>query len=106
MDGKKVTKYEIVDSIHGRFSIDKSEVLKVVDLFLQELKSALTKKSSIELRGFGTLEPRLRKGREVCRNPKTGEKVSVKARYTAIFRPGKELKTTLKNLCTDDSDET
>ncbi len=102
MDGKKVTKYEIVDSIHSRMDIDKADVLRVVDLFLDEMKRSLSGKASIELRGFGTLEPRLRKGRAVCRNPKTGEILSVKARYTAVFRPGKDLKASLKSLQTED----
>ncbi len=101
----KVTKYEIVDSIHAKVKLEKSEVLSVVDLFLEEMKSALIKKSSIELRGFGSFEPRLRKGREACRNPKTGEILSVKDRYTAVFRPGKDLKAALKNLETEEKND-
>lgn len=104
MEGKKITKYEIVGSIHSNVDIDKADVLKVVDLFLDEMKKALQEKSSIELRGFGTFEPRLRKGRKSCRNPKTGEILSVKDRYTAVFRPGKELKMSMKNLSTENND--
>lgn len=102
--GRKITKYEILDSIYDKVSLEKSEVLKVIDLFLNEMKNALSNKSTIELRGFGTLEPRLRKARKECRNPRTGEKLSVNARYTAIFRPGKELKDSLKKLEVDENE--
>ena len=54
--------------------------------------------STIELRGFGTFEPRLRKGREKARNPKTGEIVSMAPHYVAAFRAGKDLKQALYSL--------
>ncbi|MBP5176790.1 MAG: HU family DNA-binding protein, partial [Treponema sp.] len=43
-------------------------------------------------------EPRLRKGREKARNPKTGESLSVAPHYVAAFRAGQELKNALWEL--------
>ena len=105
MENKKVTKYDLVDSVHAKVNVEKKDVLKVVDLLLDEMKTALINKSTIELRGFGTFEPRLRKGRKECRNPKTGEPCSVNDRYTTVFRPGQDLKLSLKNLKTEGNDD-
>lgn len=98
MESKKCTKSDLVDGIYSKSDIERRSIAKVVDLFLEELKNAVEQKSSVELRGFGTFELRLRKGREKCRNPKTGETLSVDDRFTVIFRPGKELKSALKSL--------
>ena len=73
-----------------------------VDAFLDEIKESLIDGKTIELRGFGTFEPRLRKGRDIARNPKTGEKVSVEPHYIAAFRAGQSLKENLWNLKTTD----
>ena len=54
--------------------------------------------NTIELRGFGTFEPRLRKGRSKARNPKTGALLTVAPHYVAAFRSGQELKKSLWDL--------
>lgn len=98
MASNKVTKYDLVDSIYREMQCDKAVVLSVVDKFLDKVKASLSVGSTIELRGFGTFEPRFRKGREKARNPKTGESVSMPPHYVAAFRAGKELKQTLYGL--------
>lgn len=98
MGNKKVTKCDLVESIYQKTTYEKAGIQKVIDNFLEDVKNALESGSSIELRGFGTFEPRLRKGRSVARNPKTGEKLSVAPHYVAAFRAGKELKQSLWNL--------
>ena len=45
----------------------------------------------VEIRGFGTFALNYRPPR-VGRNPKTGERVDVPAKYTPHFKPGKELR--------------
>ncbi len=95
---KKVTKVDLVDSVHESTSIEKKVIQKVVDSFLEELKNSLKNGSGIELRGFGTFELKLRKGREKARNPKTGEIVSVPPHNVASFRAGQELKSAVLQL--------
>ena len=92
----KVIKKDLIDSIHEKCSYEKEDILKIVDLFMDELKSEFVKKNSVELRGFGTFEARLRKGRKSARNPKTGENISFEDRYTIVFRPGTEIKKSLR----------
>lgn len=94
----KVTKNEIVDSIFENTNCDRKDILFVVDSFLAEVKKSLENGSTIELRGFGTFEPRLRKGKSEARNPKTGEKIAIPPHYVAAFKAGRELKENLWNL--------
>ena len=95
---KKVTKFDLVEAVYENTSYDKKVVQTVIDTFLEEVKNSLKDSSTIELRGFGTFELRLRKGKESARNPKTGDIVSVAPHYVAAFRSGQELKSSLWNL--------
>lgn len=95
---QKVTKNILIDRIYNKSEYEKQVIQSVIDDFLIELKVALECGDSIELRGFGTFEPRLRKGRSVARNPKTGETLSVEPHYIAAFRAGQSLKENLWSL--------
>lgn len=105
---KKTTKADIIDNIYyqmhetarreGRVcEISKDEIHEVLDNFFSDVERSLSKGKVIELRGFGTFEVRERKGRSKARNPKTGEVVSVDAHSVAVFRPGKEIKESVRN---------
>ena len=94
----KLTKAEMVENIHDKLGVDRKDIHAIIDEFFEEVKTALADGRTIELRGFGTFEVRIRMGREKAHNPKTGETVSVEKHGVAVFRPGKELKDTLWNL--------
>ncbi len=91
MPDRKLTKAEIIEEIHASVKVSKKNIHQVLDLFFEEIKNGLLQDKVIELRGFGTFEIKLRKGR-VARNPKTGASVSVRNHGVATFRPGRELK--------------
>lgn len=105
MSSKKVTKSDLVDKIYQNCKCEKKVVQSVVDEFLIALKVSLKETNTIELRGFGTLEPRLRKGRNKARNPKTGENLSVAPHYTVVFRAGQDLKNSLMELPVSESEK-
>ena len=95
----KFTKADIVNAIYNKKSgIDRKEIRDVVDLFLEEIKAALVSNAAIELRGFGTFEIKIRKGRQKARNPKTGEFFSVNSHGIAAFRAGRELRQDVWSL--------
>ena len=98
MSGSKVTKSDLVDSVYKSTDVEKQIIQNVIDSFLLHTRESLETGATIELRGFGTFEARLRKGRAVARNPKTGEKLSVEPHYVAAFRAGQILKEKLWNL--------
>ena len=91
MTQEKLTKAEIIEHIHPAVNVSKKNIHRILDLFFDEVKSAIVNDKIIELRGFGTFEVKTRKGRR-ARNPKTGERVDVKDHGVATFRPGRELK--------------
>lgn len=95
---KKFTKAEIVDSVYQKTGMNRKEIRAILDLLIDEIKDALIKRIVIELRGFGTFEVKIRKGRQKARNPRTGAPVSVNSHGIAVFRPGRELKRDVWNL--------
>jgi len=102
MDISKITKIDLVNSVYEKTGYDKRDIQVLTDALLLQIKAELENGHIIELRGFGTFEPRLRKGRSVARNPRTGQLCSVEPHYVAAFRAGKELKENLFNLNKDD----
>ena len=94
----KLTKAEIIDSIHDKLGLDKAQIHSIIDEFFDEIKEGLKGNRVAELRGFGTFEVRIRKGRDKARNPKTGEIVSVGRHGVAVFRSGRELKDELWDI--------
>ncbi len=98
MAARKITKFDLVEAIYQNTKFEKHVVQDVVEEFLVQLKESLKDGNTIELRTFGTFEPRLRKGRITAHNPKTGETLSVPPHYVAAFRSGKELKSALWDL--------
>ena len=88
----KTTKAEIVDAIYNKVDAERKTIRDVVDLFIEEIKAALVSRKVIELRGFGTFEIKIRKGRIKARNPKTGEILSVNSHSIAAFRAGRDLR--------------
>lgn len=98
MASKKVTKFDLVESVYNDVNCEKKVVQSVIESLLVQIKENLKDGSTIELRGFGTFELRLRKGREKARNPKTGEQLSVEPHYVAAFRSGQDLKNALWKL--------
>ena len=101
----KFTKADIVDAIYNKTGTNRKEIRDVVDFFLDEVKAALVAHNAIELRGFGTFEIKIRKGRQKARNPKTGEILSVNSHGIAVFRPGRELKQEAWALKQESPDE-
>jgi len=88
----KVTKAELIEALHASTSLNRKEIHGLIDELFDEIKSAILSGNTVELRGFGTFEVKIRKGRKHARNPKTGAIVSVEDHGVASFRPGRELK--------------
>ncbi len=62
-----------------------------VKVILDALTGSLAKGGRIEIRGFGSFGLNYRPPR-LGRNPKTGDKVKVPAKYVPHFKAGKELR--------------
>jgi len=64
---------------------------RIVTTIFEEITSALARGDRVELRGFGAFSVKER-GSRTGRNPRTGEAVSVSAKYIPYFKTGKELR--------------
>jgi len=70
--------------------VSQKDIEIMVNGIFDGMAEALVAGDRIELRGFGSMEVRIR-GPRRARNPRTGERVEVGARRTAVFHPGKEI---------------
>ncbi|MFZ1545941.1 MAG: integration host factor subunit beta [Candidatus Nitrotoga sp.] len=83
---------ELIDRIANRFpQLQLKDAEYGVRVILDALSNALSKGDRIEIRGFGSFALNYRPPR-TGRNPKTGSKVLVPAKYVPHFKAGKELK--------------
>jgi len=62
-----------------------------VKVIIDTMADALASGGRIEIRGFGSFSLNYRPPR-IGRNPKSGEKVQVSAKYVPHFKAGKELR--------------
>ena len=80
---------ERIADLHPQLQLKDAEL--AVRVILDALSNALSKGGRAEIRGFGSFGLNYRPPRQ-GRNPKTGAKVKVPAKYVPHFKPGKELK--------------
>jgi len=68
----------------------KKDLLKIFDIFLNEIKTALKNNERVELRGWGIFYQKKQESRD-SRNPKTGETVYTPEKKNINFKMSKEL---------------
>ncbi len=87
-----MTKSELVEIIASKQTqLSVKDVELAVKTILDLMSSTLASGQRIEIRGFGSFSLHYRSPR-VGRNPKTGESVTLDAKYVPHFKPGKELR--------------
>jgi integration host factor subunit beta len=87
-----MTKSELIWRLTQRFlQYETKDVEAAVKAIHEAMTQALKDGKRIEIRGFGSFCLNHRPPR-VGRNPKSGEKVRVPAKYTPHFKAGKELR--------------
>ena len=90
-----MTKAELVEKIAKVAEISNAAAGKAINAFIDEIKKSLKKGNKVTLVGFGTFSIAKRKARK-GRNPRTGEKMTIKASKTPKFKAGKALKEAIK----------
>ena len=74
----------------------RKDLKKFLNIILIEIKKALQRNESCEIRGFGRFSSRIQKKR-ISRNPRTGEKVETLEKKKIHFQMGKGLFNKLNN---------
>ena len=72
------------------------DLSKLVDIILNEIKRALRRGDSVELRGFGRISVKTQKA-SIRRNPKTNEKVAVQEKKVIRWKQSKDLFKKINN---------
>ena len=87
-----ITKSDLVKALskNQRYLAPKDVEVAVRSL-INMLSNSLSSGERIEIRGFGSFSLRYHPSR-IGRNPRTGESVSIAAKYVPHFKPGKELR--------------
>ena len=86
-----LTKAGIAESLYEELGLNKREARELVEIYIDELKEALSNGKQVKLSGFGNFDLRDKKERP-GRNPKTGESIPISARRVVTFKPGQKLK--------------
>lgn len=89
-----MTKADLVERVAEKTGLTRTDVMVVVENFLEQIKKTLEEGSNIEIRGFGTFKVKKRKARK-ARNPRTGEEVPVPDRKVPVFKPSNEFKAVI-----------
>jgi len=91
-----MSKAELVSQIQKSLGKETSiaQAERSLAAVIDGIKAGVKKTKSVQLIGFGTFKVTSRKARTGV-NPKTGEKIKIKASKTVGFKPGKSLKDTL-----------
>jgi DNA-binding protein HU-beta len=92
---KVIGKADLIHAISEKTNRSKKEAAETLNVVLDTIQENLKKGKGVRLIPFGSFEIRERKGR-TGRNPRTGEKISIKARKVPAFRPGKALRDCVK----------
>lgn len=91
MEGRTVTKKELVSRIADRTGQTKVVTKDIIQMFLDEIISELGKGNRLEFREFGVFEIKERAARK-AQNPRTLEKVDVPAKRVVKFKVGRLMK--------------
>ncbi len=91
-----LTKADMAERLFEEVGLNKREAKELVELFFEEIRSALESGDPVKLSGFGNFELR-DKNERPGRNPKTGEEIPISARRVVTFRPGQKLKSRVES---------
>lgn len=93
-----MTKSELIQQLAEKQArLPHSDVQLCVDLLLGAITESLGAGRRVEIRGFGSFS-RQQQAPRLARNPKTGERIEVPAKYTPRFKAGNELRNRVNQL--------
>ena len=91
-----LTKAAMAEKLYQDVGLNKREAKDMVDLFFEEIRTALEQGEQVKLSGFGNFDLRDKKQRP-GRNPKTGQEIPISARRVVTFRPGQKLRVRVES---------
>lgn len=88
-------KKELVLKVSKRTGQTQKQAKETVEIFMEEIKAAVSNGEKVSLVGFGVFEPRQRAEKRGT-NPSNGKPMTIPATTVPYFRPGQAFKDLLK----------
>ena len=83
-----MTKSEIVSKISRKTGVEKSEVLKTLEVFIETVKSSVGRGKNVYCRGFGSFIVK-RRAEKTARNISKNTSIIIPAHNIPFFKPAK-----------------
>jgi DNA-binding protein HU-beta len=90
-----MTKADIVNEIAKSTGLDKADVLKTVETFMEAVKNSLAKNENVYLRGFGSFVVKQR-AEKTARNISKNTTIIIPAHNIPSFKPAKTFVSEVK----------
>ena len=90
-----MTKAELVNTISNKLGTEKNETQKVVEAFMQEIRTSMYNGDNVYLRGFGSFIVKTRAAK-TGRNISKNTAIEIPAHNIPAFKPSKEFVAKLK----------
>lgn len=81
-----MTKADIVNDIAKSTGVEKVQVQAIVEAFMESVKTSLTKKENVYLRGFGSFIVKKR-AQKVARNISKNTTMTIPEHFVPAFKP-------------------
>lgn len=89
-----MTKKELTDNFAEKVSITKKDAAVYFDAVVDTIKEAVLSGEKVALLGFGTFDT-VERAERVCRNPRTGETITVGPKTALRFKASTQVKAAL-----------
>jgi len=86
-----MNKSQLIEELSMRLALHPKKAEAVVNTILGSITKAMKESRRVEIRGFGSFMLRSYKP-YTGRNPKSGEKIKVKAKKLPFFKTGKDMR--------------
>ncbi|MFB3882809.1 MAG: HU family DNA-binding protein [Armatimonadota bacterium] len=86
-----MTKADLIDAVTEHTELRKKDVATVVEAAFTIMASSLARHEKVQIVGFGSFEPRRRKGR-VGRDPRNQKEIKIPPSWSLGFKVGRQLK--------------
>ena len=92
---KYYTKADIVSEIAKSTGVEKVQVQAIVEAFMESIKTSLTQKNNVYLRGFGSFIVKKR-AKKVARNISKNTTITIPEHNIPAFKPAKSFAAKVK----------
>lgn len=90
-----MNKSGLISAMCEKTNLSKKDTESALNAFIEIVEEELIKGERVQLVGFGTFEVQNRAAR-VCRNPSTGEDMTIRETRVPKFKVGKALKDAIR----------